>query len=74
MIGIISFHCQYNYGSALQAWALQTKLGQLGHKSKVLNYYYEKDMKAYDVRWYSTRIADCIPSGLKGAIKKILRS
>lgn len=39
MIGLISFHCQYNYGSALQAWAMQTTLGQLGYESKFLNFY-----------------------------------
>ena len=56
MIGIISFHCQYNYGSALQAWALQTKLEQLGYPCKFLNYYYEHDMRIYDIRWYSRRL------------------
>lgn len=30
MIGIITFHCQYNYGSALQALALQETLKSLG--------------------------------------------
>lgn len=56
MIGIISFHCPYNYGSALQAWAMQTKLEQLGYPCKILNYYYEHDMRNYDIRWYARRL------------------
>lgn len=56
MIGLISFHCQYNYGSALQAWALQTALKHLGYENIILNFYYEKDMKTYGIRWYSKRV------------------
>lgn len=57
MIGLITFHCSYNYGSALQAYALQTKLQELSQKNgdmggcSILNYYYKKDMKVYDIRW-----------------------
>ena len=57
MIGIISFHCQYNYGSALQAWAMQTALKLLGYENIILNFYYEKDMKTYGIRWYSRRLS-----------------
>lgn len=57
MIGLISFHCQYNYGSALQAWAMQTALKHLGYENIILNYYYEKDMKTYGIRWYSKRLS-----------------
>ena len=45
MIGIITFHCQYNFGSALQAYALQTTLEKLGHSNILINFYYKKDMK-----------------------------
>lgn len=55
MIGIITFHCQYNFGSALQAYALQTTLEKLGHSNILINFYYKKDMKIYDVRWDSKR-------------------
>lgn len=57
LIGLITFHCQYNYGSALQAYALQTKLQELSQNNgdtegcSILNYYYKKDMKGYDIRW-----------------------
>lgn len=53
MVGIITFHSQYNCGSALQAYALQEKIKSLGYECKILNYYYEKDMKTYDIRWFS---------------------
>ncbi|MGN0171096.1 MAG: polysaccharide pyruvyl transferase family protein [Lachnospiraceae bacterium] len=57
MIGLITFHCSYNYGSALQTYALQKKLQELSKKNgdmggcSILNYYYTKDMKGFDVRW-----------------------
>lgn len=53
MIGIITFHSQYNCGSALQVYALQEAVKSLRHECKILNYYYETDMKNYDVRWFT---------------------
>lgn len=37
-IGIITFHASFNYGSMLQAWALQTYLERLGHEVQIVNY------------------------------------
>lgn len=37
-IGIITFHASFNYGSMLQAWALQTYLENLGHQVEIINY------------------------------------
>lgn len=37
-IGIITFHASHNYGSMLQAWALQTYLGKQGHEVEIVNY------------------------------------
>lgn len=37
-IGIITYHFPYNCGAALQCFALQTKLEQLGHEVSVINY------------------------------------
>lgn len=57
MIGLITFHCSYNYGAALQTYALQTKLQELSQKNgdtggcTILNYHYTKDMKGYNIRW-----------------------
>ncbi len=37
-IGIITFHCSYNYGSALQAYALQRYLEKIGIDAEDINY------------------------------------
>lgn len=33
--GIVTFHCSYNYGSALQAYALHIAFEKLGHKATI---------------------------------------
>ena len=37
-IAIITFHASFNYGSMLQAWALQTYLQSLDHNAIIVNY------------------------------------
>lgn len=37
-IGIITFHASFNYGSMLQAYALQTYLSKLGHNVEIVNF------------------------------------
>lgn len=37
-IGIITFHCSYNYGSVLQAYALQQYLIKQGYNVKIIDY------------------------------------
>ena len=37
-IGIITFHCSYNFGSALQAWALYSVIQGMGHDPKIIDY------------------------------------
>lgn len=37
-IGILTFHCAYNYGAVLQCYALQTYLGKRGHDVHVIDY------------------------------------
>lgn len=37
-IGIVTFHCAYNYGSVLQAWALTRTLENMGHSVAVIDY------------------------------------
>ncbi len=56
MIGIITFHTQYNCGSALQVFALQEKIRDLGYECEVLDYYYAEDMRNYDIRWYTKNL------------------
>ncbi|MBO5613523.1 MAG: polysaccharide pyruvyl transferase family protein [Prevotella sp.] len=37
-IGILTFHCSYNFGAVLQCYALQEYIKSLGHDVKILNY------------------------------------
>lgn len=37
-IGILTFHCAYNYGAVLQCYALQEFLTQRGHDVRVIDY------------------------------------
>ena len=46
-IGIITFHWATNYGAVLQAYALQEKLSQEGHKASFINYYPARYKKNY---------------------------
>ena len=49
-IGIITFHRSFNYGSVLQAYALQKYINsnQLG-EAKVIDFFYEYDYKQYNL-------------------------
>ena len=37
-IGIITYHCAHNFGAMLQAYALQTKLQNLGYEVNIIDY------------------------------------
>jgi len=47
-IGIITFHAAFNFGSMLQAYALQASLQKLGHEVEIINFRskVQKDMYA----------------------------
>lgn len=47
-IGIITFHASFNYGSMLQAWALQTFLEKQGHEVKIINFRQNSQRIGYD--------------------------
>lgn len=53
-VGIITFHNEYNCGAALQAYALQEIIKNLGYETLILNYYFEDAMREYDIRWGSS--------------------
>lgn len=42
-IGILTMHRVQNYGSALQAYALQTYINSLGHQAELIDYQYVSD-------------------------------
>ncbi len=46
-IGIITFHASHNYGSMLQAYALQTVLGNMGHDVEIINLRQASQKKMY---------------------------
>lgn len=37
-VGIVTFHCAYNFGSVLQAWALKRGIEALGHEVRTVDY------------------------------------
>lgn len=41
-VGIITQHRVVNYGSVLQAYALQSKINELGYECEVIDYYPER--------------------------------
>ena len=47
-IGIITFHASYNFGSALQAYALQHLLQTMGHEPSIIDYR-SADQQQYDL-------------------------
>lgn len=46
-VAIITFHKSYNYGSVLQAYALQTYIENLGCKVNIIDYVFERDFRQY---------------------------
>lgn len=82
-IGIITFHASHNYGSNLQAWALQTYLEKRGHQVEIINYrsFIQKSIyfKPFDFSsryWYKYSLLSSMkrlllyPSSFKGMTKK----
>ncbi len=55
-IGIVSIHSAHNYGSVLQAYALQEELKKFSNDVKIINYrpkYFEKQYKMFSLGVYS---------------------
>lgn len=78
-IGIITFHASHNYGSMLQAWALQTYMQELGHHVEIVNFrskiqkiIYHKPLSfaRTDVALASLKRLLLFPSSIKSLYKK----
>lgn len=56
-VGIITFHAAYNFGSALQAFALQEAVKRAGYRPKILNYRLKGQRHYYSLLrpWYGPR-------------------
>lgn len=50
-LATVTFHCAYNYGAVLQAYALIQALRSLGHDACVLDYWPVKRVKAAETIW-----------------------
>jgi hypothetical protein len=48
-VGIITFHCVYNYGAVIQAYAMQETLIGLGLEAEVINFRPQKLMVEYNM-------------------------
>lgn len=77
-LGIITYHSAHNFGSMLQAYALQYVLGKMGHKCEIINFRSKRQRDFY-VPFYaylSTKTKFAIrllfPSMYYGAKKKYL--
>lgn len=78
-IGIITFHASHNYGSMLQAWALQTYLQGRGHDVEIVNfrsaiqetiYHKPLSLARIDVSLASLKRLLLFPSSIKPLYKK----
>lgn len=47
--GTVTFHNSYNYGSVLQAYALQRVQELNGYDNEIINYIYDYDMRQYKI-------------------------
>lgn len=48
-LGIVTFHASHNYGSCLQAFALQNKLAEMGMGSEIINFRTKTQKELYRV-------------------------
>ena len=48
-VGILTFHASHNYGSCLQAYALQKTVDKLGVSSEIINFRTDKQKDMYAV-------------------------
>jgi hypothetical protein len=67
-IGIITFHCSYNFGSALQAFALQEAIRRMGHEAAIVDY------RSADFNRYRLFIPSRHPSFVVSELRNLSRS
>lgn len=69
-IALITFHAPYNYGSCLQAFALQEKIKELGHEVDIINYRFPGQKKAYRLIRNNGNTADLVKDLLQFPVFK----
>ncbi|MCM1138968.1 MAG: polysaccharide pyruvyl transferase family protein [Muribaculum sp.] len=50
-VGIITFHASHNYGSMLQAYALQQVVMSLGHECEIINFRTKRQRRCFKPFW-----------------------
>ena len=53
-IGILTFSNSYNYGAALQAYALKTVIDELGYEASIIDYTIKSDFRQYNPAIFSS--------------------
>lgn len=70
-IGILTFHCAYNFGAMLQAYALQETLKMMGHTPEIIDYRPDYlETKKPNITWRSYVAKN--PLRIKGKIRNTL--
>lgn len=54
-VGIITFHASHNYGSMLQAYALQQVILNMGYQCEIINFRTERQKRFYQPFWRDSR-------------------
>lgn len=62
-IGILTFHAAFNYGSMLQAYALQTYLLNEGHDVKIINFRSKQQKQIYRKPFASLSLRNLLSDG-----------
>ncbi len=63
-VGILTWHQYYNFGSMLQAYALQTALGKLGIDNEIINYFdpqtFSPPSSTDNLKYLIKKVCSCI--------------
>ncbi|OLR62923.1 hypothetical protein BHF69_09670 [Anaerostipes sp. 992a] len=71
-IGIVTFHKSYNYGSALQAYALQTYLSQKGYEVNIIDFILIRDFQQYNL--FRTHLYKIHPKVFIRDVRRLFRN
>lgn len=71
LVGIITIHGICNYGSVLQAYALQKEIESLGYNCKIINYQYPNDFHLKGMKKNKDTYAHSTPNIKERIINKI---
>lgn len=64
-VGILTFHASHNYGSMLQAYALQQVVMGLGHECEIINFRTKRQRKYYQPFWNEYPMVDMLKAFIR---------